>query len=113
MATGTAGMNWATPLAVSTRASAATSRVTMLPILSPTGQLANADNAFVGFDVGDPAHSLPMAALPGTDWHDVMTYCNTQWLSSYTYQPIYTRLVAENDLAPGPTLTSGQAPVTF
>jgi hypothetical protein len=71
------------------------------------GQLANADNAFVGFDVGDPTHSLPMAALPGTDWHDVMTYCNNQWLSSYTYEGIRARLVAEDSLAPGPSPSPG------
>jgi len=65
------------------------------------GQLANADDAYVGFDVGDAAFGLPMTALPGTDWHDVMTYCSTQWLSSYTYTGIRTRLVAENALGPG------------
>jgi hypothetical protein len=67
----------------------------------PKGQLANADDAFVGFDVGDPAYNLPMAALPGTDWHDVMTYCNYQWLSSYTYEGIRTRLIAEDALGAG------------
>jgi hypothetical protein len=65
------------------------------------GQLANADDAYVGFDVGDAAFGLPMAVLPGTDWHDVMTYCSTQWLSSYTYTGIRTRLVAEDALGPG------------
>jgi hypothetical protein len=65
------------------------------------GQLANADDAYVGFDVGDAAFGLPMKALPGTDWHDIMTYCSTQWLSSYTYTGIRTRLVAENALGPG------------
>ncbi len=65
------------------------------------GQLANADDAYVGFDVGDAAFGLPMTALPGTDWHDVMTYCSTQWLSSYTYTGIRTRLVAEDALGPG------------
>src|SRR5829696_3654321 len=71
------------------------------------GQLANADDVFVGFDVGDPTHTLPMAALPGTDWHDVMTYCNNQWLSSYTYEGIRARLVAEDNLAPGPSPSPG------
>lgn len=69
----------------------------------PAGQLANADNAFVGFDVGDPVFGLPMTALPGTQWHDVMTYCNRQWLSSYTYQGIRSRLVAEDAFSPGPS----------
>jgi len=65
------------------------------------GQLSNADDAYVGFDVGDASFGLAMTALPGTDWHDVMTYCPTQWLSSYTYTGIRTRLVAEDALRPG------------
>ena len=31
-----------------------------------------------------------MRALPGTAWHDVMTYCDNQWLSSFTYDGIRT-----------------------
>jgi hypothetical protein len=64
------------------------------------GQLSNADRVFAGFDTGDPSFGLPMAALPGPDWHDVMTYCNRQWLSSYTYLGIRQRLVAEDALGP-------------
>jgi hypothetical protein len=60
-----------------------------------SGQLASSDKTFVGFDVGDPAQLLPMAALQGPTWHDVMTYCNYQWLSAYTYRGIRVRLVAE------------------
>ncbi len=59
------------------------------------GQLAGTDNSFVGFDVGDPALNLPMTALPGTTWRDVMTYCNNQWISAYTYRGLRTRLIAE------------------
>jgi hypothetical protein len=36
-----------------------------------------------------------MTALPGQGWHDVMTYCNFQWLSPYTYRGILDRLIAE------------------
>ena len=61
----------------------------------PNGQLAGSDQGFTGFDVGDPAQGLPMTARPGTTWHDVMTYCSTQWLSPYTYRGIRTRLIAE------------------
>jgi len=68
----------------------------------PKGQLSKADGAFVGFDVGDAALNLPMAALPGTKWHDVMTYCERQWLSSYTYEAIRRRLLKEDDLGAGP-----------
>ncbi len=73
------------------------------------GQLSNADNAFVGLDVGDVAHGIPMSVLPGTQWHDVMTYCSRQWLSSYTYTGIRNRLVAEDALGPG--LGPGPGPV--
>jgi hypothetical protein len=78
-----------------------------------SGQLASTNNSFVGFDVGDPALGLPMAALPGTTWHDVMTYCNSQWLSDYTYEGIRTRLNAEADMDAGPEpigLPSGGRP---
>ncbi|MFL6333272.1 MAG: hypothetical protein ACJ754_08030 [Pyrinomonadaceae bacterium] len=48
------------------------------------GQLSNGNGAFVGFDIGDEQHGIPMQALPGSRWHDVMTYCERQWISSYT-----------------------------
>jgi hypothetical protein len=65
------------------------------------GQLANSDDAFVGVDAGDAALGLASVALPGTAWHDVMTYCPTQWLSSYTYQGIHDRIADEDALFPG------------
>lgn len=60
------------------------------------GQLGGSDVSFAGFDVGDPANGVPMAALPGTNWHDVMTYCSRQWLSAYTYLGVRRRLIAES-----------------
>ncbi|MET7645870.1 hypothetical protein ABZS83_20005 [Streptomyces sp. NPDC005426] len=65
------------------------------------GQLADGPDTFVGFDVGDPALNLPMKARPGMQWHDVMTYCDRQWVSSYTYEGIRRRLVAEDSLVAG------------
>ena len=76
----------------------------------PNGQLANADSSYCGFDVGDPALGIPAAALPGTVWHDVMTYCVRQWLSAYTYDGIRTRLLAEDALPAGPAPGGGGAP---
>jgi hypothetical protein len=32
------------------------------------------------------------------DWHDVMTYCDQEWLSPYTYQAIRSRLLAESEI---------------
>ena len=68
----------------------------------PAGQLSTTDDGFGGFDVGDPALNLPLTAFPGGQWHDVMTYCNQQWLSVYTYEGIRQRLMAEDALAAGP-----------
>lgn len=66
------------------------------------GKISNSNAAFVGFDVGDPALGIPMQALPGYLWHDVMTYCDRQWISSYTYDAIRLRLLAEDALGPTP-----------
>ena len=72
------------------------------------GQLSNADGAFAGFDTGDPAQGLPMRALPGTMWHDVMSYCTFQWLSSFTYTGIRDRLIQEDALPAGAALPGGR-----
>jgi hypothetical protein len=71
------------------------------PYPFPNGQLSDADEAFVGIDVGDAALGLPLRLLGGVTSHDVMTYCNNEWLSSFTYGGIYQRLVAENALPAG------------
>jgi hypothetical protein len=65
------------------------------------GQLSNADEAFVGIDVGDPALGLPLRLLNGITSHDVMTYCDNEWLSSFTYGGVYDRLIAEAALPAG------------
>jgi hypothetical protein len=75
-----------------------------------SGQLSNADGAFVGFEAGDAAFSIVVASLPGVQWHDVMTYCNNQWLSSYTYTGIRNRLNAEDALPAGPPAPGASAP---
>jgi hypothetical protein len=67
----------------------------------PDGFISTADHLFVGFDIGDSALGVPMKALPGNVYHDVMTYADSQWLSAYTYEAIYDRLVGEDTgLAP-------------
>lgn len=71
------------------------------PYPFPEGQLSGADEAFVGLDVGDPSLNLPMRVIGGVDGHDVMSYCDDQWLSSFTYGGVYTRLVAEQALPAG------------
>jgi hypothetical protein len=78
------------------------------PYPFPGGQLSGADGAFVGFDVGDIANGLPPKAMPGTTSHDVMSYCENQWVSSFTYGGIRTRLVAEDGLAGAPLRARGR-----
>jgi hypothetical protein len=76
------------------------------------GQLANADDAFVGLDRGDAALGLAPVALPGTQWHDVMTYCPTQWLSAYTSEGIRARIADEAALFPGAVAPAPAAAAT-
>jgi hypothetical protein len=71
----------------------------------PAGQIGT-DGSFAGFDVGDPTMSLPLAALPGSLWKDVMTYCNQQWISPYTYLGVRRQLVTE-DIAAGGSGSGG------
>ena len=80
------------------------------PYPFPNGQLSGPDESFVGLDVGDPGLGLPLRLVGGAAAHDVMTYCSSQWLSSFTYDGIYQRLLAENALPAGPG-TGGMAMV--
>lgn len=64
----------------------------------PDGLISTPDNMFVGFDIGDPSLDLPMRALPGNVYHDVMTYADNQWLSAHTYEAIHDRLLLEDEL---------------
>lgn len=55
----------------------------------------------VGLDFGDPALGLAMRVMTNENCHDIMTYCDDQWISSYSYQAILARLVQEDaDFAP-------------
>jgi hypothetical protein len=49
-----------------------------------------------GFDSGDPGlnPALTMRVYPGIFWHDVMSYCNNQWISDYTYNGMYSYMMA-------------------
>lgn len=76
----------------------------------PNGQLSNSDLKFVGLDVGDPDRQIPMQALRGDQWHDVMTYCTNQWVSDFTYNNLLKRITLENDLAAGPTPGTSAGP---
>ena len=62
------------------------------------GCISPPDGQFAGLDLGDATLGLPMAALAGTDHHDVMTYAVNQWISPYTYKAILQRLIEEDAL---------------
>lgn len=44
-----------------------------------------------GFDVGDTGLNslLTPRVYPNTTWRDMMSYCNSQWISDYTYNGIF------------------------
>jgi hypothetical protein len=60
------------------------------------GAISDAAEDCVGFDTGDPTLSIPMRAYPPEHWCDFMTYCDQQWISKYTYDGIYERLMLED-----------------
>jgi hypothetical protein len=39
-----------------------------------------------GFDVGDSAFGINRRILPNSTWNDLMSYCDNQWISDYTYK---------------------------
>lgn len=51
-----------------------------------------------GFDGGDPGLNplLQMAVYPGFLWYDVMSYCDSLWISDYTYEAMYDYMMAHN-----------------
>jgi hypothetical protein len=61
-----------------------------------SGQLADRTSAYEAFDPGDRDHAIPMVAFDGVPAHDFMTYCDSLWISSYTYEAIYKRLEDED-----------------
>lgn len=60
------------------------------------GQISDADQNFVGYDMGDENLGLPLRVLSGTTHHDVMTYQERQWVSAYTFEAIRLRLLDED-----------------
>lgn len=54
-----------------------------------------------GFDAGDPAFGLGPAVYPDTVWRDVMSYCDYQWVSDYTYEAMYNFMTTATA---GPTM---------
>lgn len=79
----------------------------------PSGQISGDSPAYHGYDKGDASNGIPEAILPGTQWHDLMTYCDNQWLSAYTYEAIRVRLVEEDALGPGAGAGGGPSPAAF
>lgn len=56
-----------------------------------------------GFDPGAPALDAKRKLLPSYMWHDLMGYCDYQWISDYTYEGLYqtiSAVSAQTPLAP-------------
>lgn len=59
------------------------------------GALSGPSEEYVGFDTGDAALGLPMRPYRGTQYHDVMSYCDYLWLSAFTYEAIRQRIASD------------------
>jgi len=73
----------------------------------PEGRIGdNKHGAMIGLDVGDAILNLPMRIWANETSHDIMTYCDDQWISSYSYLAILDRLRLEDtQFAPLPATT--------
>jgi hypothetical protein len=60
------------------------------------GLIGDASRDFQGLDPGDQGLPAPMPGMALYDWRDawadVMTYCDNQWISNYTYRGILSNL---------------------
>lgn len=62
----------------------------------PDGRIGDVGHGdMVGFDTGDGALGIPMRVMSNDQSHDIMTYCDYQWISSYTYLAVLDRLRQE------------------
>lgn len=64
---------------------------------SPIGP---ADGSIVGLDARYPEDNLPMLVLPSDSWNDIMSYCSNLWISDYTYEGMYSYMLANPSFAP-------------
>jgi hypothetical protein len=73
------------------------------------GYLSNPSSqpTYYGYDAGDSSlvPAICQKVLEGTAAHDLMTYCNSKWISNVSYESIWCRLYAENSggSCPGPS----------
>lgn len=72
----------------------------------PNAQIGQSDTT-EGFDAGEGYLNIARALYLGTQWRDVMSYCNNQWVSDYTYKAMYDYMLAHSALA-----ASEAAPLT-
>jgi hypothetical protein len=66
---------------------------------SAAAPIGPASGSMEGFDGGDPAFGIAKAVYPSAAWNDVMSYCNNQWVSDYTYNGMYNNMIANPSLA--------------
>jgi hypothetical protein len=73
--------------------------------ISPSQVQFNSSTLY-GFDTSNPTVIPP-------SWKDIMTYCSNEWLSDFSYEGIYNRMVAEKGtLRPQSTTASEHLVVT-
>jgi hypothetical protein len=67
--------------------------------------IGDVNEVYIGYDAGDdklppPLPPIRPSILTGPPFTDLMTYCENQWVSAYTYREILSRLLAEGQLNP-------------
>lgn len=72
------------------------------------GFIGPPDGSLAGFGGGAPFFQVPRGVYPRHTWHDLMTYCYTQWISDYTYTHLYSNLAANDSSGSGSGVAGAQ-----
>ncbi|NOK61905.1 MAG: hypothetical protein GFH27_549289n400 [Chloroflexi bacterium AL-W] len=62
-------------------------------------KIGPSNGQIAGFDFGDPEFGIPRAVYPSSLWYDLMSYCNNQWISDYTYNGMYNFMMGNTTTA--------------
>ncbi len=65
----------------------------------PDSQIGPNDKSLEGFDTGDGELGIAPNIYPGNTWKDNMSYCPNKWISDYTYNGMYSYMIAHPSAA--------------
>ncbi len=78
-------------------------------IYAATAPIGPSNGSIEGFDPGSTTYGVARAIYPSSIWNDVMSYCQSQWISDYTYLAMWSYMIVHPS-APLPADRIQQSP---